>query len=98
MTEESATQQTRDSRRKRQLPRGHVTVFPNWCKGCSLCVDFCPMDVLERGDDGRVIVARGERCTACRWCERHCPDFAIFVSDVDRKDDASDVESAEETE
>lgn len=62
-----------------RMPRGRVTVFPNWCKGCGLCVEFCPTQVLEQGADGRVIVAHPERCTACRWCELHCPDFAIFV-------------------
>ena len=71
------------ARPKRRLPRGHVTVFPNWCKGCGLCVEFCPADVLEQGPDGRVTVAHPERCTACRWCERHCPDFAIFVADIE---------------
>jgi 2-oxoglutarate ferredoxin oxidoreductase subunit delta len=70
------------ARPKRRLPRGHVTVFPNWCKGCGLCVEFCPADVLEQGPDGRVTVAHPEKCTACRWCELHCPDFAIFVADV----------------
>jgi 2-oxoglutarate ferredoxin oxidoreductase subunit delta len=71
------------ARLKRRLPRGRVTVFPNWCKGCGLCVEFCPADVLEQGPDGRVTVAHPEKCTACRWCELHCPDFAIFVADVE---------------
>jgi 2-oxoglutarate ferredoxin oxidoreductase subunit delta len=39
--------------------------------------------VLEQGEDDRVIVAQPEKCTACRWCELHCPDFAIFVSDLE---------------
>jgi len=68
---------------RRRLPRGRVAVFPNWCKGCGLCVEFCPVGVLEQGPDGRVIVAHPEKCTACRWCELHCPDFAIFVTDVE---------------
>jgi MinD superfamily P-loop ATPase len=25
------------------------------------------------------VVARLEACTACRFCELHCPDFAIEV-------------------
>lgn len=82
MTKENAVNGEKE-RKRRRMPRGQVTVFPNWCKGCNLCVEFCPMDVLERGEEGRVIVVRPERCTACRWCELHCPDFAIFVSDVD---------------
>jgi len=67
---------------RRQRPRGRVTVFPNWCKGCGLCVEFCPAGVLEQGPNGWVIVAHPEKCTACRWCELHCPDFAIFVADI----------------
>ena len=75
-------------RKKRKLPRGRVTVFPNWCKGCGLCVEFCPTHVLEQGNDGRVIVAHPEKCTACRWCELHCPDFAIFVADIEPEEEA----------
>jgi len=52
------------------------------------------MGVLEQGRDGRVIVAHPEKCTACRWCELHCPDFAIFVSDVEQGEEA--IESEEE--
>jgi 2-oxoglutarate ferredoxin oxidoreductase subunit delta len=75
---------------KRKLPRGRVTVFPNWCKGCDLCVIFCPAGVLGEGPDDRVVVVHPEKCTACRWCELHCPDFAIFVADIepDSEEDA----------
>jgi len=72
----------RRARASHNLPNGRVTVFPNWCKGCGLCVEFCPARVLEQGPDGRVIVAHPAKCTACRWCELHCPDFAIFVTDI----------------
>jgi 2-oxoglutarate ferredoxin oxidoreductase subunit delta len=105
MTEEDVAEQTKESKRRRRLPRGRVTVFPNWCKGCNLCVEFCPTHVLEQGEDGRVIVAHPEKCTACRWCELHCPDFAIFVqaissgngtADVSSMDDASEIEPKEE--
>ena len=76
------------ARAKRRLPRGRVPVFPNWCKGCGLCVEFCPAGVLEQGPGGRVIVAHSEKCTACRWCELHCPDFAIFVTDIEPEEEA----------
>ena len=73
--------------------RLEVKVLSQYCKGCGLCVEFCPAGVLEQGVDGRVIVTHPERCTACRWCELHCPDFAIFLSDI-----VPDVEPEEETE
>jgi len=81
------TVEKKKPRPKRRLPRGRVTVFPNWCKGCGLCVEFCPAKMLEQGEDGRVIVAHPEKCTACRWCELHCPDFAIFVADIEPEDE-----------
>jgi 2-oxoglutarate ferredoxin oxidoreductase subunit delta len=60
-------------------PRGHVTVFAAWCKGCGICVEFCPQDVFETGHRGAPVVEHEERCTACGWCVSHCPDMAITV-------------------
>ena len=74
--------------------RGRVVTFPNWCKGCDLCVEFCPAHVLELGPDEYVVVAHPERCTACRWCELHCPDFAIFVTVLDAAEAEEEVPHA----
>ena len=79
-TSEKAAEPVVVERKKR---RGRVVLFPNWCKGCGLCVEFCPTGVLEQRPDGRVVAVHPERCTACRWCELHCPDFAIFVTEVE---------------
>jgi 2-oxoglutarate ferredoxin oxidoreductase subunit delta len=70
----------------RRLPRGEVHIFDNWCKGCGLCIEFCPAGVLALGMDNRPKPIYPEKCTACRWCELHCPDFAIFVSNLDQDD------------
>lgn len=59
--------------------RGHPTIFGTWCKGCGLCIEFCPQKVFETDSQGRPIVAHPERCTACYWCNTHCPDMAIAV-------------------
>ncbi len=69
--------------KKRRLPRGEVHIFENWCKGCGLCVEFCPAHVLALGTEGRPLPIYPEQCIACRWCEFHCPDFAIFITDID---------------
>jgi 2-oxoglutarate ferredoxin oxidoreductase subunit delta len=58
---------------------GEVRVFGRWCKGCGLCIAFCPADVFEAGDDGHPRVRFPDRCTGCGWCESHCPDMAIQV-------------------
>jgi len=67
---------------KRCMPRGEVHIFDNWCKGCGLCIEFCPAGVLVLGSESRPRPIYPEKCTACRWCELHCPDFAIFVTDL----------------
>ena len=51
------------------------------CKGCSICVEFCPKKVLEM-DVFLVKVARPEDCIKCMQCELLCPDFAIKVHDA----------------
>jgi 2-oxoglutarate ferredoxin oxidoreductase subunit delta len=56
-----------------------VTVDEVLCKRCGLCIDLCPRSVFERGSGGLPEVARLGDCTACRFCEQHCPDFAIDV-------------------
>lgn len=56
-----------------------VTIFPDWCKGCGICVAFCPGKVMELNDQGKAVVVREEECISCGFCELHCPDFAIMV-------------------
>lgn len=57
------------------------------CKGCDLCVFYCPKDVLKLADKMNqkgynvAEVIHLENCIGCRLCEDACPDFAIFVED-----------------
>lgn len=55
-----------------------ITVNHEWCKGCEICVVFCPKNVLEM-EGGKVKVVRPEDCNRCMLCELRCPDFAISV-------------------
>ncbi|ACV68690.1 4Fe-4S dicluster domain-containing protein [Desulfohalobium retbaense] len=57
-----------------------VWVYPDWCKGCGLCVAFCPGKVLELNEQGKAEVVHPEECINCGFCELHCPDFAIVVT------------------
>ena len=63
----------------RKGPRGKIIIFGTWCKGCGICVAFCPTGVLALDSDGHPIVVAPEKCTACHWCDTHCPDLAIVV-------------------
>ncbi|MBD3368872.1 4Fe-4S dicluster domain-containing protein [Candidatus Fermentibacteria bacterium] len=58
-----------------------IRIYPEWCKGCGICVAFCPKQVLEMGEDQKAHVAHPERCIRCFLCARRCPDFAIALTD-----------------
>jgi 2-oxoglutarate ferredoxin oxidoreductase subunit delta len=62
-----------------------IEVREDWCKGCNICIDRCPVDALEESDK---LNRRGVRppklkdkneCNYCRLCELICPDLAITV-------------------
>lgn len=60
--------------------KGTIHIIPARCKGCRICIEFCPAHVLAL-DKKRLIatVSAMEKCIACGLCELRCPDFAIFI-------------------
>ena len=50
-----------------------------WCKGCGICVAFCPKEVLVLQSNDKAAVAKPEDCIVCYLCEMRCPDLAISV-------------------
>jgi 2-oxoglutarate ferredoxin oxidoreductase subunit delta len=57
-----------------------LEINTRWCKGCGICVAFCPKKVLELNRKEKAEAVRGEACIACMLCELRCPDLAIVVS------------------
>jgi 2-oxoglutarate ferredoxin oxidoreductase subunit delta len=57
-----------------------LSIKIEWCKGCGICVAFCPEAVLKL-EKGKVAVAIEERCIACGMCETRCPDYAIYLQE-----------------
>ncbi|MEJ2055495.1 MAG: 4Fe-4S binding protein [Calditrichaceae bacterium] len=58
-----------------------VIINEAWCKGCKICVEICPKNVLVM--DGLIArVDDKDSCTGCMLCEQLCPDFAIIVEPV----------------
>ncbi len=58
------------------------------CKGCGLCVNVCPKNVLEISDEVNtkgyfpIYQARPEDCVSCATCYRMCPDVAIAITEI----------------
>jgi 2-oxoglutarate ferredoxin oxidoreductase subunit delta len=65
--------------------RAVVEVNRDFCKGCGICVAFCPKEVLELDDHEKAVVKRLEKCNACMLCELRCPDMAIEVRSEEQK-------------
>lgn len=65
------------------MPR--VVIDAERCKQCSLCVRYCPRQILRVGERSN---ARGyhpveltdeERCTGCAICALVCPSVCVEV-------------------
>jgi len=58
------------------------------CKGCGLCVDVCPKNVLELSNEVNAkgyfpaCQARPEDCVFCAICCTMCPDVAIVINEI----------------
>ena len=81
------------TKNKWEGPKGVFVVSPDLCKGCGLCIEKCPSQVIdwtkETGIYGTPIVGakRIDRCTACSICALVCPDAAIDVEKNRNKDE-----------
>jgi len=64
-----------------------ITIDVEVCKGCGLCIFYCPRAVLQlsdkRNQKGYSVaeVYDAEDCVGCKLCEIGCPDLAIYVED-----------------
>lgn len=67
-----------------------VSFYHDWCKACGICMAFCPQKIISADRNGKPVIENTDDCIGCRFCEIHCPDFAITVSSrrpKRRKDD-----------
>ena len=59
-----------------------LKIKTDWCKGCGICVEFCPKNVLGL-KNGKIVINNIEACIKCGLCELRCPDFAIYLGGND---------------
>jgi 2-oxoglutarate ferredoxin oxidoreductase subunit delta len=65
------------------LTRGTVLIDTDMCKGCELCIEACPPQVLsmsqEINEKGFHFPLLTPGCTSCRACQQVCPDYVFEV-------------------
>lgn len=69
------------------LELAEIKIDREKCKGCELCVYFCPKKCIEVDEsyNGRGVrpakwsSSSANKCTGCAICANVCPDIAIEV-------------------
>ncbi len=62
-----------------------VALDERLCKGCELCIAFCPRKLLVMAEHFNAkgyhpaTIVNQEECNACTYCARMCPEVAIEV-------------------
>ena len=66
-------------------PNWRVSIDPERCKGCELCISVCPGQLLamsaklNRKGYHPVEAAESDKCIGCLKCARMCPEAAIEI-------------------
>lgn len=62
-----------------------LTIAQETCKGCGLCINVCPKQLLALSSEINsrgyhpIAMTDAEKCIGCAFCARMCPDAVIKV-------------------
>jgi len=64
-----------------------VAIDKNRCKGCELCILYCPKEILEKDKELNIrgVLAAvpkkkpDKECTGCKFCTLICPEACIKI-------------------
>jgi 2-oxoglutarate ferredoxin oxidoreductase subunit delta len=78
------------NRQSARIPQGQVYLIPERCKGCGICIEFCPQDVLCISEQANgkgyhlpeILPGKEKLCVHCQFCSLVCPEFAIFTREA----------------
>ena len=65
--------------------KGYITIDQELCKGCQICIAFCPKDAISISDKVNaigyipVVFIDDSKCTGCGICALVCPEVVIEV-------------------
>ena len=65
-----------------EQPRAAALIDENWCIGCTLCIQACPVDAIV-GAPKRMHTVLLEHCTGCELCLPPCPVDCIEMVAVE---------------
>lgn len=69
-----------------------ISLIKDRCKGCELCTEFCPREILELSHDynengyhyPKLKLGKNfTDCSGCNFCEIVCPEFAIIINKLE---------------
>ena len=66
------------------MAKGFIKIDQELCKGCQLCISFCPKGSIYVAEDINMAgyqsaVFNSNKCTGCAICALVCPEVAIEV-------------------
>lgn len=83
------------------MAKGFVVIDVDRCKGCGLCTNVCPANILVLSLDAfnakgyhPVVVTDAEKCIGCASCARICPDVVFTVYRQKRQTQRANVQAA----